>query len=181
MEEYQNSLWYYTQYINILDQLPDASFDPLGQDQLIATEMMNILKLNKEFLFDSDSIVSDSDNSDPQTRLVFEWNNMDADFELQFVTPEGYYDTWSYKPDQGASQNPGLVNGYTSHQFFLGKENVGLWQINIDYRGNNSEVPTYIKVTVCRDYGLPSQQTEIKIYKLYTVHEKVQLFTFLQD
>ena len=80
------------------------------------------------------------------------------------MTPEGYYDTWSNIPDQDASQNPVADDGYTSHQFFLGKENIGLWQINIDYKGNNSEMPTYIKVSVYRDYGLPSQQTEIKIY-----------------
>lgn len=180
MGENESAWWYYSQYIKILDQLPEASFDPYGVDQLIATEMMNILDQNDELLPDDDTIYLGINDGDPQTRLVFEWNNPGAEFELQFVTPEGYYDTWSNIPDQDASQESVSVNGYTSHQFFLGKENIGMWQINIDYRGNNSDMPTYLKVTVYRNYGLPGQENEIKIYKLSTDHERLQLFTLEQ-
>lgn len=172
---------YYTQYIRILDQLPDTSFDPYGDDLLITTEMMNIIELNNEVLFDRDTIVTGMDASDPQTRFVFEWNNPKAEFELQFVTPEGYYDTWSNKPSQAVSQSPVADSGYTSHQFFLGKENIGIWQVNIDYKGNNSKTPTYLKVSVYRDYGLPGQQIEINVYKLSKNHGKLQLFTFQQS
>jgi len=179
--ENEKAWWYYTQYINILEQLPDASFDPYGKDQLIATEMMNILEQNKEFLSNGDTIKTVINEIGPQVRLVFEWNNPKAKFELQFVTPEGFYDSWSNKPGMDVTQNQVAVNGYSSHQFFLGEENIGLWQVNIDYRGNDSEVPTYLKVSVYRDYGLPSQQSEIKIYKLYKYHEKVQLFTLQQN
>ncbi len=171
---------YYTQYISILAQMPKVSFDPYGEDQLIATEMMNILEQNNEVSFDRDTILTGMYDSDPQTRLVFEWNNPEAVFELQFVTPEGYYDTWSNKQSMNESQNPVAVNGYTSHQFFLGKENIGLWQIDIDYKGNNSEMPTYLKVSVYHDYGLPGQQSEINIYKL-SKNEKAQLFTLKQN
>ncbi len=172
---------YYTQYVRLMEQLPNASFDPYGQDQLIGTEMMNFLEQNNKVLFDRDTINIGMYDSDPRTRLVFEWNNPEAEFELQFVTPEGYYDTWSYKSGQAVLQNQVAGNGYTSHQFFLGKENIGLWQINIDYKGNNSEMPTYIKVSVYRDYGLPSQQIEINVYKLSKNHGKLQLFTFQQS
>ncbi len=44
----ENAWMYYTQYIRLLEQLPNASFDPYGKDQLIAYEMMSILEQNKE-------------------------------------------------------------------------------------------------------------------------------------
>ena len=156
--DYEKAWFYYTQYIKILDQLPNASFDAYGKDQLIATEMMNILELNDE---------------SEQTRLVFEWNNPEAEFELQFVTPEGFYDTWSNEVIKASR--------YNSKQFFLGKENIGTWLVNIEYKGNHSEMPTFLKVTVYRNYGLPGQQSETKIYKLTRNHEKMQLFTFQQS
>ena len=30
------------------------------------------------------------------TRLVFEWNNSEAEFEIQFVNPENQYYKWKY-------------------------------------------------------------------------------------
>jgi hypothetical protein len=179
--ENEKAWWYYTEYINILEQLPNGSFDPYGEDQLIATEMINLLELNNELPLNADTINTGIDDIGPQIRLVFEWNSPEAEFELQFVTPEGYYDTWEHKSKKDAPQNSISVNEYNSHQFFLGKENIGLWQVNIDYKGNHSEAPTYLKVAIYRDYGLRSQNTEIKIFKLSLIHERMQLFTLNQS
>ena len=170
--DYEKSWMYYTQYIDIMDQLPHASFDAYGEDLLITTEMMNILDRRKESFVDRDRTGTLEDSGDPQTRLVFEWNNPEAKFELQFVTPEGYYDSWSTEPD---------VSGYSSKQFFIGQEDNGEWQVNTDYTGNLFKMPTYLKVSIYRDYGLPSQQIDIKVYKLSEIHEKVQLFTLQQN
>lgn len=54
-------------------------------------------------------------DDDMRTRLVFEWNNQEAEFELQFVTPEGFYDTWEHKPGRDALQDPEAVKGYFSN------------------------------------------------------------------
>jgi len=171
---------YYTQYIDIVDQLPNASFDAYGEDMLITTEMMDILDRLKEPFLDNNSIESTLDD-DMRTRLVFEWNNQEAGFELQFVTPEGFYDTWEHKPARDNLQNPEAAKRYCSKQFFLGKENLGLWQVNIDYKGNLSKLPTYLKVSIYRNFGLASQHLEVKVYKLSENHEKVQLFTLQQS
>lgn len=170
---------YYTQYIDIQNQLADSYFDAFGGDQLITMEMMEILDRNKEpFLNKQDQELILDD--DMRTRLVFEWNNEDADFQLQFVTPEGFYDTWVHQPGRDASQDPEIAKGYCSKQFFLGKENLGLWQVNLDYKGNNSELPTYLKVSVYRNFGLADQDLEVRVYRLTEIHERVQLFTLNQ-
>ena len=175
-----NKAWmYYSQYIDIQNQLPNTSFDAYGEDLLITTEMMGILDLNKDTLFDKHDIENILDD-DMRTRLVFEWNNKEAEFELQFVTPEGFYDTWDHKPGGDPLQDLEAAKGYFSKQFFLGMENTGLWQVNIDYKGNQSEMPTYLKVSVYRDFGLDGQHHEVKVYKLTEKQEMVQLFTLQQ-
>lgn len=167
---------YYTQYITIVNQLPNDSFDAYGEDMLISTEMMDILDRHKEPFLDNDSIESILDD-DMRTRLVFEWNNMEAEFGLQFITPEGFSDTWEHNPNGDVMNTPEFVKGYCSKQFFLGKENIGLWQVNIDYNGTLSEIPTYLKVSIYRNFGLTNQHLEVKVYKFSENHEKVQLFT----
>ena len=74
-----------------------------------------------------------------------------------------------------------MVKGYCSKQFFLGKENIGLWQVNIDYKGNSSELPTYFKVSIYRNFGLADQDLEVRVYKLSEENEKVQLLTLEQS
>jgi len=179
--DYESALMYYTQYLNILDQLPNAAYDPYGEDMLITTELANILGQNKEPGTDKNDLMTIMLQGGLQTRLVFEWNQEEAEFEIQFVTPEGYYDTWLNKSDQSASQKIESIKNYCSKQFFLGEENIGMWQVNIDYKGNQSELPTYLKVSIYRDYGLPNQQLEIKIYKISKDHTRLQLFTFQQS
>ena len=171
---------YYTQYINIQNQLPEAQFDAYGEDLLITTEMMGILDRNKEPFLDRQNLDSILDEN-MRTRLVFEWNNQETEFELQFVTPEGYYDTWVRQAGRASLQDPEIAKGYSSKQFFLGKENLGLWQVNIDYKGSGSEFPSYLKVSIYQNFGLANQELEVKVYKLSGKDEKVQLFTLKQN
>jgi len=171
---------YYTQYIDIQNQLADAQFDAYGEDLLITTEMMGILDQNKEPFLDRQNLDSILDEN-MRTRLVFEWNNQETEFELQFVTPEGYYDTWVHQAGSDTSQDPEIAKGYSSKQFFLGKENLGLWQVNMDYKGNGTEFPSYLKVSIYHNFGLANQQLEVKVYKLSGKDEKVQLFTLEQN
>jgi len=170
---------YYTQYIDIQNQLPDSYFAAYGEDQLITTEMMGILDTYKEPFLNNQDLENVLDD-DLHTRLVFEWNNQEAEFALQFVTPEGFYDTWEHKPGSDTSQDPEIAKGYCSKQFFLGKENLGLWQVILDYKGNRTELPTYFKVSIYRNFGLADQGLEVRVYKLSEKHEKVQLLTLQQ-
>jgi len=180
--EFKAAFMTYTQYLDIIGRrLTNSPFDAYGDDLLITTEMMDTIERHKEVFLEYKDLVSAMDNDDTQTRLVFEWNNPEAEFELQFVTPDGYYDTWYNKPGNVVSQNSEAVKGYSSKQFFIDEENKGLWHINIHYKGNRSEMPTYLKISVYRDYGLTSQHIEIKVYKLSENHEKVQLFVLQQS
>ena len=168
----------YTQYLNIIGRrLPDTPFDAYGEDQLVMTEMINLFERNKEVFPEYNDMVSVMDHPDTLTRLVFEWNNPEAEFELQFVTPAGDYNTWSNNRDNDVSDHPEAEKGYSSKQFFIDRESEGMWKVILDYKGYRSDVPIYLKVSVYHDYGLPSQQVEINVYKLSEQHDLVQLFT----
>lgn len=171
----------YTKYANDICQLPHPPFDAFGEDLLMTTEMMTLLENNKRFFSDNYNIRSTTDSNDTLTRVVFEWNNPKAIFEIQLMSPAGNYETWSNKKVQAMAPNPEEIQAYYSKQFFLNQDNKGSWQVNIDYQGNRSKAPTYLKVSIYENYGLANQNTKIEVYKLSEVHKKVQLLVLQQS
>jgi hypothetical protein len=63
----------------------------------------------------------------------------------------------------------------------LDDDQKGEWQLNIDYHGNGTETPTYIKITTFFDYGTASQRKEIKVFKLTEIKENQYLCTINTD
>ncbi len=174
---YQRALNAYARYELAVNELDTIAFDSYGTDLLMTTESGNIIKLKgKELSLDKNTIDDALDN--PSTRLLFEWNHTDAEFELQIVTPEGNNDGWENitKPDNALLQKEKL-KGYSSKQFFLDDGLIGEWKINLNYKGNHSEVPTYLKVTTFFDYGKPTQRKKLKVFKLSIANKNVQLLT----
>jgi len=167
---YVKAMQFYANYIQVSGQLTNSPFDAYGKDVLITTEIMNLMDRDQVSIPSFEDAEQVWDNSEARTRLVFEWNRPDMEFEIQFVTPDGYYDSWTKKHDK---------EEYTSRQFFIDGENKGEWQVIIDYSAKRSEKPTYLKVSVYQDYGMENQCLEIKVFKLSEKHVKELLFTFL--
>lgn len=181
--KFKQSLMYYIRYKDVLVPLLNNTYDAFGYDYLITTEMMNIFEQNSAFFTTSNSLINIENNNKTQTRIVFEWNNQNAEFELQFVAPDGYYDDWSNKPPKDVDTLQNLeLKGYCSKQFFISKDDAGLWLINIRYKGNQSEAPTYLKVAVYHDYGSKNKQVDVKVYELTeNKHNAIQLFKLHQN
>ncbi len=110
-------------------------------------------------------------------RFVFEWNNPEAEFELQFVNPQDRYYNWGYSRNEDAQRvNLGLTNGYMLEEFeFYGKESIGKWIVNVKYLGNISEVdqtPLVLKCVVYTDFGKPTEQKKEVVVHLSKRHQK---------
>jgi uncharacterized protein YfaP (DUF2135 family) len=181
MGNHKRALNIYTRYqlaINDLDTIP---FDAQGTDQLITTEWANIIDRNKsEFLLTNAIMEGNPENLG--TRILLEWNTVKAEFVVQFVDPKKYYDTWEYTSESKENRlQKEIVKGYSSKQFFLDDDQKGEWKINIDYHGNGTETPTYIKITTFFDYGTASQRKEIKVFKLTEIKENQYLCTINTD
>ncbi len=101
------------------------------------------------------------------TRLVFEWSDSEAEFELQFVNPENKYykSEHSLVADAERIKNEKL-SGYSSEEYLIDDSIRGTWMVNVKYLGNKSLTPTYIKATIYHNYGSASQRKETKLFKM---------------
>ena len=168
---YQKAIHIYSRYELAVNDLDSVPFDKYGTDALITTERMNIIKLNAgKFFLESGSM--EESTSNPESRVLFEWNNSAAEFELQFVDPEKYYDSWEYTVEtKEAELSAAILKGYSSKQFFLDDDLKGEWVVNVSYFGNGSQDPTYLKVTTFFDYGTLEQRKATKVFKLAGIKE----------
>lgn len=118
---------------------------------------------------------SDEDNFNG-TRLVFEWNDSEAEFELQFVNNDKRYYTFKHTSfDNETHFKDGRRNRFSCQEYLIYDPD-GTWQVNVNYLGNKSLTPTYIKATVYYDYGKPYQRHESKVFKLRVKNSNQELF-----
>ncbi len=112
------------------------------------------------------------------TRLVFEWSDSEAEFDLQFVNPEKHYFLWEHS----LYANETLIKdekskGYSTKEYLIDESLKGNWQINVKYLGNKSLTPTFLKATIHYNYGKASQRKEVKVFKLQTKGVNQNLFS----
>ncbi|MEC3964724.1 carboxypeptidase-like regulatory domain-containing protein [Flagellimonas halotolerans] len=142
-------------------------------------ELSAIIAREIENLFGAKMNKNNSPLGDYTTRLVFEWNDSEAEFDLQFVNPSNQYFNWKHTlaemPERIRSEKK---LGYSMADFLLDDELPGIWRINATYHGNKQLTPSYLKVTIYRNYGSKLQSKEIKVYRLGTKGANRHLFDF---
>lgn len=116
---------------------------------------------------------------DFSTRLVFEWNDSEAEFDLQFVNPGNQYFNWKHT----MTEMPERIHsekkfGYSMADFLMDDELPGIWKVNATYHGNKQLSPSYLKVTIYRNYGSKLQSKETKVFRLGTKGANQHLFDF---
>lgn len=141
------------------------SKDTLELSEILQREMDNLFTLESG----SKQIrVRNGDGIDAYTtRLVFEWNDSEAEFNLQFVNPNNQYFNWKHTmedmPDRIRSEKE---QGYSMADFLLDDALPGIWKVNATYHGNKQFTPSYLKATVYKNYGSKLQTKEIKVFRL---------------
>ena len=101
------------------------------------------------------------------TRLVFAWSDAEAEFELQFVNPGKQFYTWKHGLQADADRvYREKVHGFTAQEFFLDASLPGQWEVRASYAGNKKLSPTYLKMILYRNFGLPSQTREVQTFRL---------------
>ena len=176
---YKKSASMYARYNYLLDE-EFIKADGVGIQPVMEREFDNLLALDKDKLFErSKSIVRSDKYLDFEgTRLFFEWNDSEAEFELQFVNPEKHY--YVYKHTQ--ESNPQRIKdeklkGYSSEEFLMDGSLPGTWQVNVNYKGNKKLEPTYLKVTTYYNYGELSQKEKVEVFRLRLKNVNQKLFT----
>lgn len=116
-------------------------------------------------------------NYKKDVRIVFEWNDPQAEFDLQFVNPNGKYYTYKHtKFDNLETMEAEMQAGYAIQEFTMDDSPSGQWLINAasvnNPDGNN---PTYLKYTIYKNYGKSNETQETHLVNLSAQKEKVTL------
>ncbi len=147
-----------------------------GIDAVIDTEFNNLLAIHGKALSIEES--SNEATTYQGIRVVFEWNNSEAEFDLQFVNPEKTYFVWSHTLEKERDRiTEEKVKGYSCEQFLIDQSKPGKWMINAKYYGNKSYDPTLLKATIYYNYGLSTQRSEVKVFRLALKNVNQQLIT----
>lgn len=171
------SLELLTRYILFKDLNSKPNLD--GIDSIIQTEFDNILQHQTTALTGVEDKLSAVNYG---SRILFEWNNGDAEFEFQFVNPENHYYTWKHSYRNNAEQiKKEKLEGYSSEQFFIDHNMPGKWQINLKYFGNKSSDPSYLKSTIYYHYGTPYEKSETHLFRLTQKKVNRSLLTIIND
>ncbi len=179
LRNYKQAAAIYNRYTYMKDKeilrKDSTAFDPI-----INREYNNLLSLYNDDLVSgegADELFVDDEDFEG-TRLVFEWNDGDAEFDLQFVNPGDQHYTWKHTL---ASNDELLMsekaNGFSSSEYLLDGSLPGTWKINAKYHGNMSLSPTYLKATIYHNYGSVSQRKEVKVFKLHMQDINQELFS----
>ena len=142
----------YARYKVAIDKIENRDLGVNETEKIMDAEMNNIIAVNsKDFSFKKSR---SKENKNIAARLLFEWSNDQAEFDLEFINPKQKYNSWqNSKSKQGAKQ------------FFLDNALKGEWKVKINYRGSVAETPTYLKITTYFDFGKPSQSSHIMVYR----------------
>ncbi|WP_411030637.1 carboxypeptidase-like regulatory domain-containing protein [Spongiimicrobium sp. 3-5] len=177
---YAKALTLYNRYINYR-QLDTVLTLEVGIDSIIKTEFDNLINTKSEAL-GIKKVAKSNTAKNLGTRLVFEWNNSETEFALQFVNPTNNYFNWNHMLEE----NRELImkekkQGYSSAQFWIDGNLKGKWMVNLNYLGNKSYDPSYLKVTVYHNYGTSNQTQKKYFFRLSLTHTNLKLFEIVNN
>lgn len=168
---------YYQKALDIYTKIQNNSYTNVnfsGIKRVIDNEMKRLLIRHKKELnlneFSSENFLM---SLDYDARIVFDWNNRAAEFDLQFVNPQKKFFIWSHTKSENAMRlYEEEIQGFNTEEFLLIDGEKGEWQINIESKISNSKKPVVLKYTVYRNYGKPNETKELKLLILNNLKEK---------
>lgn len=174
LNDMENAARLYARYNYLVDKSffkSSESFSPI-----LKKEFNNLLVQHSTILSNKTFLKTEEEEF-KGTRLVFEWNNGEAEFELQFVDPERQYFTWNHT----MLDNPERIQdekgqGFSCQEYLIYQPEKGKWNVNVKYLGNKSLTPTFLKATVYYNFGSTEQRKETKVFKLETKNVNQALF-----
>ena len=109
-------------------------------------------------------------------RVVVEYNDRDADFDLQFVNPQKKFFVWSHRKFENSERiDQEKIQGFNTEEFFLIDAEPGKWQVNIESPRQDRRDPLALRYTVYRNYGTKEETSQSKTLILNNVEGKYLL------
>ena len=110
-------------------------------------------------------------------RIVFEWNDPAAEFDIQFVDPSKKYFTYKHtRFDNLEQMEDEYTKGYSIEQFVFDDSVRGNWLINVESLAGEASInPVYLKYTIYTNYGKSNQTQETGMVNLSDLNQKVTI------
>ncbi len=180
--EYDLSASTYDMILN--DKL--SSVNILGLQETVVNEAAHLYWTKADKLVSSDFPLNklktfipknDWKNFGNDFRIIFEWNDPLAEFNIQFVDPKKKYYKWSHTIlDNRDLLEDELNYGYNTEEFIIEKSNKGQWIINLEnYSIQDTSNPTFLKYTVYKNYGRENEIKKIQVIDLSKLKQKINL------
>ncbi|MBN4070591.1 carboxypeptidase-like regulatory domain-containing protein [Olleya sp. AH-315-F22] len=165
---YQKALDIYNKIQN--DSYPNVNFS--GLKKVINNEMKRLILLHKKELtlskIPSKYLNIKGVNND--VRIVFEWNDRKAEFDLQFVNPQKKFFTWSHTTLENATRlQRESTQGFNTEEFLLIDAEKGEWLINVEPKLQDKKTPVVLKYTVYKNYGKTNETKTSKVLILNNI------------
>lgn len=147
---------------------PSLDFGPL--EAAADHEIRALVREHKSSLNTSKLQVKHLQKNPLDARIVFEWNNPDGRFELQFVNPKKRYFDWEHNDNNEIRLKNEKLQGYFREEFEVVGGDLGEWIVNVRYDGNedrNDLTPTLLRCTVYHDFGSDNQRKEERVIVLH--------------
>ncbi len=184
LKDFDKAAGIYQRYYYLMEEgylkQDSTAFQPI-----LEREYNNLLYLNRAAVVSADKradLYVEDEIDFKGTRVVFEWNDGEAEFDLQFVNPDRQYFNWEHSQEKyGDEIMTEKQLGFSTQEFLIDDSLAGTWQVNATYLGNKSLTPTYLKVTIYDNYGTRAQRKQVRVYKLKLKNVPQQLFTLTKS
>jgi TonB-dependent SusC/RagA subfamily outer membrane receptor len=137
-----------------------------GLKSLILNEMNGIIARNGNTI-DLSKINAAVIKSLPvDLRIVIDWNKDETDIDLHIAEPDG--ETCFYQNKQtkaGGRLSEDFTQGYGPEEYQIKQAKNGKYLIRVNYYGDRyqqQQVPTFIKLTIYKNFGKPNQTATIQ-------------------
>ena len=167
-------------YQIVYNTIPNV--DTTAIQELAYNELRNLLSLHKTKV-SYQKVPNEllALNFKKDIRMVFEWTQPDVDFDIQFVSPERKFFNWTHTRFESKTLLQDEVSqGYAIKEHIIDDAQPGPWIVNMEFLSNERpKNPTYLKYTIFKDYGLPSQTKNTKVIAMKDLQTKVTLDRFV--
>ena len=172
--DYQKAMDIYNDIEN--NRYPKVDFS--GLKKATINEMKRLILLHKKELtlskIPSKYLNIKGINND--VRIVFEWNDRMAGFDLQFVNPQKKFFTWSHTNAENAARlQSESTQGFNTEEFLLIDAEKGEWLINVEPKLEGKKTPVALKYTVYKNYGKTNETKTSRVLILNNIKGKQML------
>ncbi len=109
-------------------------------------------------------------------RIVIDWNHNDTDIDLHVIDPNLEECFYSHNETKmGGKMSADMTQGFGPEEFTLKNAEKGTYFVKVNYFGDRYqkvENPTFMKVTMYKNYGKPNETKEIKVIRLTKTKDK---------